>query len=466
MPTRRLELAVRFGSLVLPLLLPSLASAATYSVTTLADDTVPEGLCTLREAIALHNGAPKTNDCGVVDAGDDVIDFAVEGTLRLNPKLGELLLKAPALTIAGPGASKVILHGAKAMTILVLDAANPPALTVRAVTLRNGLGSAPIANGNPVAGGIRMNNLGSWVYGPPATIVVEDAVFFANSSPIVYGTGSGFWSRGAAISSYGNLVLRRTLFEANQSDTGSVYHDGPALVEDCEFRGNHSTATSSAITLAPPGPWTIRRTLFRDNDSTLDGAAALRLISYTNLDLGLIENCTFAGSSTSQGAVLVLQGKVAVRSSTFVGNGAGAVFPGGVIESYASSLEVASNLFSGNHRPDLFDGMQGSAPLKVAYNLFESLPAELPPGVPCAPSTAGDSNLCGVIAPGIGPLGLNGGPTATYPLLPGSPALGSGSNPGGLATDQRGAGYPRTLGIGTDIGAYEAPLGANGAPRR
>src|SRR5262245_45514923 len=49
--------------------------------------------------------------------------------------------------------------------------------------------------------------------------------------------------------------------------------------------------------------------------------------------------------------------------------------------------------------------------------------------------------------------------------MPGSPALDTGTNPTGLAVDQRGPGFARTVGPGTDIWAYEAlytPLGASG----
>ena len=54
------------------------------------------------------------------------------------------------------------------------------------------------------------------------------------------------------------------------------------------------------------------------------------------------------------------------------------------------------------------------------------------------------------------PLAANGGATRTHALSPASPALERGSNPNALATDQRGVGYVRDAGPGTDIGAYEA----------
>jgi predicted outer membrane repeat protein len=68
------------------------------------------------------------------------------------------------------------------------------------------------------------------------------------------------------------------------------------------------------------------------------------------------------------------------------------------------------------------------------------------------------------IDPLLGPLANNGGPTLTFAVLPGSPALDAGDNSlavdqdaNPLTTDQRGAGFPRLLGGAVDIGAYEAP---------
>ena len=74
-----------------------------------------------------------------------------------------------------------------------------------------------------------------------------------------------------------------------------------------------------------------------------------------------------------------------------------------------------------------------------------------------------NGNLVGVTDPGFDPNGLqnNGGPTQTIALLPGSPAIGSGSvalavdtNGNPLTTDQRGE--PRIVNGTVDIGAFEA----------
>lgn len=57
--------------------------------------------------------------------------------------------------------------------------------------------------------------------------------------------------------------------------------------------------------------------------------------------------------------------------------------------------------------------------------------------------------------PQLGPLASNGGVTRTHALHPDSPAVDAGSNPGGLASDQRGGAFARIYGAAADIGAYE-----------
>lgn len=57
------------------------------------------------------------------------------------------------------------------------------------------------------------------------------------------------------------------------------------------------------------------------------------------------------------------------------------------------------------------------------------------------------------VAPLLGPLRDNGGPTDTRALLAGSPALDGGVQAGCLAADQRGVARPQ--GLRCDIGAFE-----------
>ncbi|MGO9469265.1 MAG: beta strand repeat-containing protein, partial [Isosphaeraceae bacterium] len=67
--------------------------------------------------------------------------------------------------------------------------------------------------------------------------------------------------------------------------------------------------------------------------------------------------------------------------------------------------------------------------------------------------------VIGATNPGLGLLAYNGGPTQTIALFAGSPAINAGNNAlaneYSLTTDQRGAGFPRIVDGGVDIGAYE-----------
>jgi hypothetical protein len=69
-------------------------------------------------------------------------------------------------------------------------------------------------------------------------------------------------------------------------------------------------------------------------------------------------------------------------------------------------------------------------------------------------------NLVGT-DPKFGPLQLIDGSRVVLTLLPDSPAIGAGSNPLCLTTDERGS--PRVIAGTTDIGAYE--LGPTAMPR-
>jgi CSLREA domain-containing protein len=63
------------------------AQASVYFVTTLADNTIADGLCTLREAMLAANNTPANADCGPGSAGPDHIFFVVSGTIVLGAAL-------------------------------------------------------------------------------------------------------------------------------------------------------------------------------------------------------------------------------------------------------------------------------------------------------------------------------------------------------------------------------------------
>jgi hypothetical protein len=145
-----------------------------------------------------------------------------------------------------------------------------------------------------------------------------------------------------------------------------------------------------------------------------------------------IANTTIVGNTTTTiyGAALTTANANATINNTIVAGNPG---PGGA---QADVLGSGTDIVTGSNN---LIGTGGSGSLVNGVN----------------------GNIVGVADPKLGPLGNHGGPTQTIPLLPGSPALDTGSNAlavdgsgNPLATDQRG--LPRIFNGTVDIGAYEA----------
>jgi CSLREA domain-containing protein len=429
------------------------ALAALYSVTTLDDNLSVDSQCSLREAVFLHNGFSAANDCGVADAVPDMINFTTTGVLAVNPSLGEFVLRAPALTIVGPGPSALAIDGQNATPILALDPIQPAVLTVRALTLQHG--AARDQGLNCTGGGaIRGRTCSSLA---TDRITVEEVWFLDNSARLPLGGASG-----GAVHARGELTARRSRFLRNSADAFSAIFLGLGVlhVEDSSFeegvggaigvigsgtavssirsslflgnRGQSSPSTGSgAAAVAAGGSMLIENSTFQSNEVFFSGAVVGTSLS-SPIAL-TVRNCTFA--DTREVSPNVGAGVVAVRFDS------------------ASTLDLASSLFANNFVPDV--AVADGASATLAFNLFDTAASRLPAGTDCAGSTAGGANLCGVTVPGLKPLQANGGPTLTRALEPTSPAVDAGANPGQLVSDQRGTGFPRDRGAQTDIGAFE-----------
>jgi hypothetical protein len=124
---------------------------------------------------------------------------------------------------------------------------------------------------------------------------------------------------------------------------------------------------------------------------------------------------------------------------------------------------VALNQLAGPFA-DTYGDISGKVSSASSYNLIG------PGGSGGLTDADGHHNEVNVLDPGLAPApfqaftwsGNNGGPTQTIALLPGSRAIDAGSlalaSQYGLATDQRGAGFPRVVNGVVDIGAFESPV--------
>jgi len=240
-----------------------------------------------------------------------------------------------------------------------------------------------------------------------------------------------------------DLTIERCAFVDNNSYNfgGAVAHNqGPNLtVVDCTFSGNQVATESVASTFGGGALYglsitdaVIRSSTFSENKiygKNYQGGGAVQLDPVTS---GLIQNSSFVGNEyvgslgTVQGSAIYGDAVTTVESCLFADN------------SYAKFYGL---VFLAKGSPPT----PGTITNCVAEEFF---------GFPTY-ATDGGGNTDNIADMLIGALADNGGPTMTHALLEGSPAIDAGSNPAGLTHDQRGAPYLRTVGAGTDIGAFE-----------
>src|SRR5262245_13570790 len=421
------------------------AVPAVFTVNTLVDENngIGVGSVSLREAIAAANG----------QAGDDAIQIGVTGTINLT---GELPALSSNIAITGPGAGALTISGENATRVFQIDAGVSAALS-----------------GLTIANGKVTSNLGGGVYNS-GTLTVTDCTFAGNSASSGVGGGidnSGTLTvtnctfadnsanHGGGIASTGALTVTNCTFANNLAGGGGGNGGGifsmrdTLTVTNCTFSGNAALRGGGIYSWG--GPLTVTNSTFAGNSAAIGGGIA---------GSGTVTNCTFAGNSAARNGGAIL-GSGAVTNCTFSGNSAGS--EGGGIFSYGT-LVVTNSTFSGNSALSSGGGIVNANVGTLTLN--NNIVANSPSGgdVRNAGTIAGSHNLIGDGSGGLadtitgdpllGPLQDTGGPTQTFALLPGSPAINAGSDalvPARLATDQRGPGFPRVINV-VDIGAVEA----------
>jgi len=246
---------------------------------------------------------------------------------------------------------------------------------------------------------------------------------------------------GGGILSLGNLTLSRCVITNNTAGAGwsgsggGIFNgQGRLVIRDSVVSSNYCLG-GGGIACAS-GPMEIVNTTISGN--MWAGCITVGPFAYTNI--------TVSGN----GIGLDFPGTAAgfIVSSTIVSNSGPWNSQGiQVYPSVGQGVRVRNTIVFGNSPVD------GTGPLtSLDYNLVGNTN-----GMVITGETA--HNLYGV-DPLLGSLADNGGPTPTHALLPGSPAIDSGSS-GGLATDQRGRARPNDFasmpdaGDGGDIGGFE-----------
>jgi len=279
----------------------------------------------------------------------------------------------------------------------------------------------------------------------------------------VLGAAGGIRSTGALLTITSSVVVDNTV-EAGSGDVrlvgaGIAAADGLTVVGSTISGNVARTPTPENCSVCIGGgiqstyaeTFVVSSTI-DNNISAGDGGGIYVAAAHLRLSNSTISNnyALDAGGGVVSGAGGVAAYPIVMQNSTVTANSAGN--GGGIVDTHVASLGSSSmdssivfdnvNIdSSASHGADL--ASTAGTVISGANNLVGSHS-----GATLPPDTLS-------LDPMLGPLQDNGGATWTHALLPGSPAMDSGSNGAGMQFDQRGAPYLRVSGSAADIGAFE-----------
>src|SRR5262245_17445605 len=223
---------------------PAYGAGRAYFVTTLADDTVPDGFCTLREAMLAANNAPANADCGPGSlGGPDFIHFSeVGGTIVLGAPLPTI---TESLFIGGP--KGVTLDGNARVHPFMI---NPSVdVTLERLTITNGKApDGPSTNSLLGEDGGAIHNRGALRL---TDVRITHSAAGHGGSDL---DGGALGGNGGAIYNAGTIVGYRVTFDNNSAGNGgptvrvvnrgghggAIFNDegGSVTLYDATFTGN------------------------------------------------------------------------------------------------------------------------------------------------------------------------------------------------------------------------------------
>ena len=443
-------------------------------------------------AVAVDNDAPGV--ALTLQAGGWVIDANdIAGVRPLTVLAGEVTVINAVLTggnVAGDGGGA---YNAGDLTIkgglITYNAAgengggvyNEGELTLEGVQL---FGNTSENNGAAV-----FNNGGD----TPATATLTFSLISENTAVAPNGDGGG-------IANEGVMTIADSEISGNRAEGDSLVYGG-GIFNQGDLKLLRATVGDNSVALtndsgygggiANEGYLLVRDSLISDNrvegDIDLLGGGIYSSINAFRVEDGFraglwIINSTISGNTVTAGHDIAIGGGLYARDydccsfepsvvsivnstisdnavdstgTTFEVNAGGAAFVGSFLEATIHNSILANSSEAGNPGGDC---TVVDANFSAAHSLFEDT-GDGACGLAAANPDA-DGNIVGV-DPALGPLGGNGGPTATHALLANSPARDKGDN--ALAVDENGdplpadqRGFVSRAENGTvDMGAYE-----------
>ena len=330
-----------------------------------------------------------------------------------------------------------------------------------------------INNGATTISGSTISNNESFIEGGAihlagGDLTISNSTFSGNH--VVNGSGGALYLDGGVVDITGST------FVGNSADTTGPYGRGGAItgsptslhINSSTIANNTAAGSGGGINLVS-GELTIESSTIAGNTAAMNGGG-INLLSGSPVT---IENSTIANNTATGGdggAISGSSGGLVLIADTITGNEALAVdgvtlstlaptsIGPAAVTPVAGELTITSTILAGNGTTDIGQ-VVGATP--AAINSDHSII-----GVTTLTVTDLGGTTTGVSGASLllGPLTNNGGPTSTFALLAGSPAIDAG--PATLPTflgsefDQRGAGFARIVNGLADVGAFEVQASA------
>ncbi len=387
-----------------------------YECTGLVDAPYPSGSgplpCAFQTFWKAHN-----------DVDDPGIIYVGAGTYTDVFSIGK------SVTVIGAGVSQTILDRSGNPQGILIDNISPPTVIISDLTIQNSDNAGP-------GGGVVIWN---------ANVTLRDCVIQNNTA-----------SSGGGIENWGALTIERCTISGNVATGnfggGGIYNLGTLVLIDSSVVNNHADTASAngggILNNNDPGEYVhLIRTTLSGNSADNQGSA---LKDQGDGPVWLANVTVTDNTITSgDGTIYITAGKTTdIWNSTIAGNhGGGPGVEGGIMT--ASTLILANTILADNDNSNCY--ITGAGLITTTGSNIDS-------GSSCGFTTG--PNMPNT-DPLLGPLADNGGYSETMALLPSSPAIDVGY---GLVcsmfpvdgVDQRGIARP--IGLGCDIGAYEAPV--------
>ncbi len=337
-------------------------------------------------------------------------------------------------------------------------------------------GAIQAANSHPGADGIEISLPAGSV------IALTQALPDLNEGVSISGPGANLVSvRGAGNFRIFNVATSNTvtfsgITISNGSVSGSIVSDGGGIntfvpgtvnIISCTISGNSTTGSNSrGGGIASTGTLNITNSTISGNTSVLSGGGIANSGGTVNITNSTISGNTVTGGD---GAGINNAGTLNVTNSTITGNsasGGNGGNRGGGINNAIGTVTIKSSIIALNSAVTSGPDLNGNF-VSAGFNLIGKRDGSTG-FIQLATDQTG--TIASPLDPKLNSQGLqfNGGPTRTRALLSNSPAIDKGTSAGltgNLTTDQRGAGFARTLDYpailnpagsdGTDVGAFE-----------